>query len=374
MSDIVTKNDPTTSTTTTFSNEQKSQIVKQMEFYFSEHNFPYDNFLQQLSQSNEERWIPITTILTFNRMKKYRPADEVVNVLREQSTILEISTDGENIRRKIPLKLDELDKLKSNQLAKSCVLTNFPISEETNDFLAVQDRIEKFIDQTCNAEKKFQFKQIRLKYRRRFNNKYHKRSINGTDEHAEDRSGMEQVAKGVDNESVKEEVVKNADGKSDEAPSAIEEVVPDVNTNTNAVTTDDNSNSKENTAKSEDDSKSIKDNAGGKIFIDVVVVELDTPEQAKEFITHVNESNIEYENKKIVCLSQQAFNQQRMATKNKHFSGKKRSRSFSGPRKNMVSNRGKNNYKNRKFNRDNKNSNHKSDNVTDEVNTADAEH
>ncbi|CAI4325008.1 CIC_collapsed_G0008310.mRNA.1.CDS.1 [Saccharomyces cerevisiae] len=86
-----------------FTPEVLDRCLKQVEFYFSEFNFPYDRFLRTTAEKNDG-WVPISTIATFNRMKKYRPVDKVIEALRS-SEILEVSADGENVKRRVPLDL-----------------------------------------------------------------------------------------------------------------------------------------------------------------------------------------------------------------------------------------------------------------------------
>mgnify|MGYP003365204826 CR=1 FL=1 len=79
-----------------------SQILNQVEFYFSDSNLLNDRFLFTTQNANDG-WVPIQTISQFERMKKYRPIETIVEALRKSQELLEVSENGEMVRRKIPL-------------------------------------------------------------------------------------------------------------------------------------------------------------------------------------------------------------------------------------------------------------------------------
>ena len=162
-------------------------IVKQVEFYFSEHNLPYDVFMKNLIRESKNvddpelsGWIPLTTILTFNRMKKWRPIDKVADILVSNSQKLQISPNRDFIR---PVNMEEIDffmdktRMKQffdEQCSRSCVLNNFYLDEEKESGDA-QEPVGVSNLQTKNLEQvesyltttfpQFDFKQIRLKYK-----------------------------------------------------------------------------------------------------------------------------------------------------------------------------------------------------------------
>lgn len=80
----------------------QQNILKQVEFYFSESNLLNDKFLFTTQNANDG-WVPIQTISQFERMKKYRPIEIIVESLRKSPELLEVSENGEMVRRKIPL-------------------------------------------------------------------------------------------------------------------------------------------------------------------------------------------------------------------------------------------------------------------------------
>lgn len=145
-----------------FTPEISKQCLKQMEFYFSEFNFPYDKFLRTLAEKNEG-WVPISTIATFNRMKRFRPIDKVVEVVRT-SSVLEISPDGENVKRRVPLDMSRDARLEQSK--KTVAVMNFPHDEDlTKEQLQLD--IETFFGSLANVN------QVRLR-------KDHHKNFNGT--------------------------------------------------------------------------------------------------------------------------------------------------------------------------------------------------
>lgn len=82
-----------------------SEILKQVEFYFSDANLPRDKFLWQLTQSDPkgEGWVSISQIASFKRMQRFKPVENIVAALRQSKELLEVSVDGAFVRRKKPL-------------------------------------------------------------------------------------------------------------------------------------------------------------------------------------------------------------------------------------------------------------------------------
>lgn len=125
-----------------FTEDVAKQCLKQVEFYFSEFNFPYDRFLRTTAEKNDG-WVPISTIATFNRMKKFRPIEKVVEILR-QSKILQVSEDGENVKRVVPL---DLTKGKESRIAKekrTLVIMEVPYDHERLSIAQLQENLEGF--------------------------------------------------------------------------------------------------------------------------------------------------------------------------------------------------------------------------------------
>lgn len=91
------------------SSAQAKRIIKQVEFYFSDSNLPRDKFLNTLMSKSEEKWCPIETIASFQRMKKITEDLSVVVAALKESTLLLVSEDGKNIKRKNPLPAEKIN-------------------------------------------------------------------------------------------------------------------------------------------------------------------------------------------------------------------------------------------------------------------------
>ena len=113
--------------------EVKSKILNQVEFYFSDSNLLNDRFLFTTQQANDG-WVPISILSQFQRMKKYRPIELIVEALRGSEDVLEVSKDGEMVRRKIPLPTDQ-NQVQLGIAKRSVVAEPFPKDSKLDDLL-----------------------------------------------------------------------------------------------------------------------------------------------------------------------------------------------------------------------------------------------
>lgn len=125
-----------------FTEDVSKQCLKQLEFYFSEFNFPYDRFLRTTAEKNDG-WVPISTIATFNRMKKFRPIEKVVEILRG-SKILQVSEDGENVKRIVPLDLTKGKESRIEKEKRTLVIMEVPFDHERLSIPQLQENLEAF--------------------------------------------------------------------------------------------------------------------------------------------------------------------------------------------------------------------------------------
>ncbi|KAK5584479.1 hypothetical protein RB653_006091 [Dictyostelium firmibasis] len=85
------------------SEETPIQILKQVEYYFSDSNFPRDRFLRAEAAKNVDNYIPIDVIASFNRMKTISTDLQLITDALKKSTRLQVSEDGKMVRRLDPL-------------------------------------------------------------------------------------------------------------------------------------------------------------------------------------------------------------------------------------------------------------------------------
>lgn len=88
--------------------DDPAEMRKQVEFYFSDSNLPYDKFLFGLV-GKENKPVPLKLIASFKRMKRFANRDTLVKALQE-SEVLELAGDAgeETIKRKHPLDITEV--------------------------------------------------------------------------------------------------------------------------------------------------------------------------------------------------------------------------------------------------------------------------
>lgn len=113
--------------------ETAAKILQQVEFYFSDSNLLKDKFLFTTQNANDG-WVPIQTISQFERMKRYRPVETIVEALRTSPELLEVSENGEMVRRKValPKNYNEI-QLAINK--RSLVVENLPVEATLDELL-----------------------------------------------------------------------------------------------------------------------------------------------------------------------------------------------------------------------------------------------
>lgn len=94
------------------------KILKQVEFYLGDSNLSRDKFLQDELKKSQDRWFDISVIASFQRMKKISEDLAVVAAALKESTVLEVSECGKNVRRKTPLPEGKIDNTPRSVYAK----------------------------------------------------------------------------------------------------------------------------------------------------------------------------------------------------------------------------------------------------------------
>ncbi|CUM63992.1 uncharacterized protein PRCAT00001580001 [Priceomyces carsonii] len=98
------------------------KVRKQVEFYFSDSNLQTDKFLWKIYEANDG-WVELKTILTFSRMRQFRPEEKVISALKQSNKLL-LSQSDDMVRRKDPLK--ELHELRNTRKRNSVHVEGFP--------------------------------------------------------------------------------------------------------------------------------------------------------------------------------------------------------------------------------------------------------
>ncbi|XP_022995403.1 la-related protein 1A [Cucurbita maxima] len=137
----------------------RANIVKQIEYYFSDENLKNDHYL--ISLMNDHGWVPISAIAEFKRVKKMSTDIPFILDSLHSSAIVEVQ--GDKVRRRdewlkwIPVPADSKSTLNvdtsSNPVDES---TNSLVDENASDgsrMLASEDNIKFSRLQGCSLEK-----------------------------------------------------------------------------------------------------------------------------------------------------------------------------------------------------------------------------
>ncbi|KAG8826155.1 hypothetical protein FRC17_008356 [Serendipita sp. 399] len=116
--------------------QKKERAMRQIEFYLSDSNLPFDKFLWGIYDKTNEHWIPIKQMATFKRMREFEEFGHewLVDALR-RSTKLEVEEKGENIRRTDSL----VERPRESVEERSVYAKNFP-----TEYPTLQQDLERF--------------------------------------------------------------------------------------------------------------------------------------------------------------------------------------------------------------------------------------
>lgn len=145
----------------------EAKIIRQIEYYFGDINLITDKFMRQQIKL-DDGWIPLETMVKFNRLKNLATENDViVNALKKSTNnLIEISEDGEKVRRNPDKPLPEEGATPFEEIkARSVYLKGFP-QDSTLDQL-----IEFFKDKG---------KILKIHMRKKYNSKNFKGSIFAT--------------------------------------------------------------------------------------------------------------------------------------------------------------------------------------------------
>lgn len=101
----------------------KKNIKRQIEFYFSDSNFRKDKFLKSQAELDPNGFVPISVLLTFNRLKALTTNVSLIVDAMKHSEVVDISDDGLKLKRNAELPADD------NSMLKTLYVKGYP----TND-------------------------------------------------------------------------------------------------------------------------------------------------------------------------------------------------------------------------------------------------
>uniref|UniRef100_A0A1E1XIE4 Putative receptor-mediated endocytosis n=1 Tax=Amblyomma aureolatum TaxID=187763 RepID=A0A1E1XIE4_9ACAR len=113
-----------------------AKIIKQVEYYFGDFNLPRDKFLQG-KVKEDDGWVTIETLLTFNRLKSLTTEENVVAEALKKSAnqLLEVSSDGKKIRRSPTKPLPDGDKERQKLDELTVYAKGFPPTTTIDELL-----------------------------------------------------------------------------------------------------------------------------------------------------------------------------------------------------------------------------------------------
>lgn len=141
--------------------ELKSSVLKQIEYYFSDENLIRGKFLRKLIQKNVDGWVHLNVLVTFKRLAKLTTNIRLIGKLLSQSksNVIEISKDKQRVRRvgDKPLPTKTCDKL-AQMISRSAYVEGIPEEMDIDsliDFFETASNIiiRKYYDKKTNTYK-----------------------------------------------------------------------------------------------------------------------------------------------------------------------------------------------------------------------------
>lgn len=113
-------------------------IIRQIEYYFSENNLRRDKFLIQKVADSPEGWVDISVLITFNRLKKItEDAAAIANAMdKSNKGYVQVSEDRTKIRRHPENPLPEFNETRRKELqARTAYAKGFPLDSNVTTLI-----------------------------------------------------------------------------------------------------------------------------------------------------------------------------------------------------------------------------------------------
>lgn len=128
--------------------ELQNKIIKQIEYYFGDSNLSRDKFLQE-QISKDDGWVPLSVLLTFNRLSKLSedPKFIVDSLDKSDEGLIEIHESREKIRRHPERPLPEQNEEHRKEIiSRTAYVKGFPPKEtEMSDLIDFFNPYEKVV-------------------------------------------------------------------------------------------------------------------------------------------------------------------------------------------------------------------------------------
>ncbi|CRL00678.1 CLUMA_CG013938, isoform A [Clunio marinus] len=144
----------------------EQDIIRQIEYYFSENNLRRDKFMIQKISENEG-WIDISTLLTFNRLKAITEDAKAIADAMDKSPngTVQVSEDREKLRRHPENPLPEFNETRRKEVqSRTAYAKGFPLDSTLSQLIDYFNNNFENVEQVimrkyfCSKEKKHFFK------------------------------------------------------------------------------------------------------------------------------------------------------------------------------------------------------------------------
>uniref|UniRef100_T1IUN2 Uncharacterized protein n=1 Tax=Strigamia maritima TaxID=126957 RepID=T1IUN2_STRMM len=138
----------------------EEKITRQIEYYFGDHNLRRDKFLKE-ALKEDEGWVPLDTLLKFNRLKTLSTDKELIveAIKKSPNQLIEVHEDGTKIRRSVLKPLaDDAPEIDFKVEPRSIYAKGFPQDTQLDDILEFFDShgpIENVFMRRFRNDKKF---------------------------------------------------------------------------------------------------------------------------------------------------------------------------------------------------------------------------
>lgn len=122
--------------------ESEQKIIRQIEYYFGDVNLVRDKFLQEQIKA-DDGWVPMETMLKFNRLKILSDDEKVIcsAIKKSKSGLMEVSEDMTKIRRSTSKPLPENTRERRDDLnGRTMYVKGFSKESTLDELLAFFDK------------------------------------------------------------------------------------------------------------------------------------------------------------------------------------------------------------------------------------------
>lgn len=124
--------------------KQEAEIIKQVEYYFSDANLARDKFLTAETKK-EDGWVTLEVLLKFKRLLALSDDAAVIvaALVRSTNDLLQISKDGLRVRRNPARPLPEQnEKTRQETIARTAYVKGFPLDAQMSDLIKFFDKFD----------------------------------------------------------------------------------------------------------------------------------------------------------------------------------------------------------------------------------------